>query len=96
MSPLDENEVNEKQSTDVIEKAKKDHEEKQNDGHGAEEHDGEHSQIKMMPLFSRPKQRQRWGDHQKHPRKFCRDVSLISSNDALASPSIVHTRHGMG
>jgi hypothetical protein len=21
----------------------------------------------MMPLFSPPKQRQRWGDHQKHP-----------------------------
>jgi hypothetical protein len=63
MSPQDENE---KQSTDVIEKPKTDHEEKQNDGHGVEEHDGEHAQKKMMPLFSRPKQRQRWGAHQAH------------------------------
>lgn len=63
MSPQDENE---KQSTDVIEKPKTADEEKQNDGHGVEEHDGEHALKKMMPLFSRPKQRQRWGGHQAH------------------------------
>jgi hypothetical protein len=72
MSPQDENE---RQSTDVIEKPKTDHEENQNDGHGVKEHDGEHAQKqKMMPLFSRPKQRQRWGDNQVHPHTDWGDI----------------------
>jgi hypothetical protein len=72
MSPQDENE---KHSTDVIEKPKTDHEEeKQNDGHGVEEHDGDHAAKKMMYLFSRPKQRQRWGAHQAHPKTNWPDV----------------------
>jgi hypothetical protein len=64
MSPQDETE---KQSTSAIEKPKTDHEAKQNDGHGVEEHDGEHAPEKLMPLFTPPKQRQRWGDNQVHP-----------------------------
>ena len=67
----------EKQPTNVIEKPKtvSVHEERQNDAHGVEEHDGEHAQTKkMMPLFSRPKQRQRWGDNQAHPHTDWGDI----------------------
>jgi hypothetical protein len=65
----------EKRLTDVLEKPKTDqHEEKHSDDHGVEEHGVEHAPEKMMPLFSRPKQRQRWGDHQAHPHTDWSDV----------------------